>query len=139
MIQLAPPLYSEKSRTTGGRGYGTASGSDGRRDATLPIPGKGGIGTNPEQLFAAGWPGRFEGATRMASGKRKIALPGVTAIDAGVGRCLVGGERGLRARLNISLSDLEREAALALVNDAHGACAYSKVTRGNVEIVIAVV
>src|SRR4029077_8869319 len=99
---------SRKTHTTGGRENGASRSSDGRLDIKLSTPGTAGIGTNPEQLFAAGWSACFEGALGIAARKRKIALPSDTFIDAEVDLCMTDGAYFLQARLNISLPGLER-------------------------------
>src|SRR5580698_8952206 len=128
-------LFTAKVHTTGGR-EGASRSSDGRLDIKLSSPGSAGAGTNPEQLFAAGWSACFEGAMGLAARKMKVALPADTAIDAEVDLCLTDGAFFLQARLNVSLPGLEREAAQALVDAAHQTCPYSKATRGNIDIVI---
>ena len=129
-------VYTAKTHTTGGRENGAARSSDGRLDVRLSTPGSPRIGTNPEQLFAAGWSACFESAIALAAHKRKIALPAEVTIDAEVDLNLADGGYFLGARLNISLPGLEREAAQALVNEAHEICPYSKATRGNVYVEI---
>ena len=78
----AKVLYTGKTHTTGGRDGGAAHSSDGRLDIRLSVPGSAGTGTNPEQLFAAGWSACFEGAVGLAAREMKIQLPAETAIDA---------------------------------------------------------
>jgi len=129
-------LYTATTHTTGGRDNGTSRSTDGRLDIKLSVPGSAGIGTNPEQLFAAGWSACFEGAMGLAARKMKVALPPDTAIDAEVDLCLVDGAFFLQARLNISLPGLERGVAQALADAAHQTCPYSKAIRGNVDVVI---
>ena len=128
-------LYTARVHTTGGR-QGVARSSDGHLDIKLSAPGSGGGGTNPEQLFAAGWSACFEGAMGLAARKMKIALPADLAIDAEVDLCLTDGAYFLQARLNVSLPGLEREVAQALADAAHQTCPYSKAIRGNVDVVI---
>lgn len=138
IIQQTPfkkAIYTAKIHTTGGR-EGASRSSDGRLDVKLATPGSARIGTNPEQLFAAGWSACFEGAIGKAAQNRKIKLPADTAIDAEVDLCLVEGEYFLQARLNVSLPGLEREVAQALVDAAHQICPYSKATRGNIPVAI---
>ena len=139
MTQLGKVAYTAKTRTTGGREHGVSRSSDGRLDIKLSIPGGPGVGTNPEQLFAAGWSACFEGALGLAARKMKIALPADTAIDAEVDLNLAEGAYFLGARLNISLPGLDREVARALADAAHQTCPYSKAIRGNVDVVINVV
>jgi lipoyl-dependent peroxiredoxin len=132
-------LYTAKTHTTGGRDNGTSRSTDGRLDIKLSVPGSKGIGTNPEQLFAAGWSACFEGAMGLAARKMKIALPADTAIDAEVDLCLVDGAFFLQARLNVSLPGLDRVVAQALADAAHQTCPYSKAIRGNVDVVITLI
>ncbi|WP_425613407.1 organic hydroperoxide resistance protein [Anatilimnocola sp. NA78] len=135
MTQLEKVIYTAKTHTTGGRD-GAAQSSDGRLDVKLSSPGTSGTGTNPEQLFAAGWSACFIGAMGVAASKLKVSLPADRAIDAEVD--LGTGEAGylLRARLNVSLPGLEREVARAIVDAAHQICPYSKATRGNIDVEI---
>ena len=128
-------LYTAKTHTTGGR-EGTSRSNDGRLDIKLSSPGTPGSGTNPEQLFAAGWSACFEGAMGIAAKKMKVTLPANFYIDAEVDLCLAEGEYSLQARLNVNLPGLEREVAQALVDAAHQTCPYSKAIRGNVDVQI---
>jgi osmotically inducible protein OsmC len=134
--QSGKVLYTAKTHTTGGRENGVSRSSDGRLDIKLSTPGTAGSGTNPEQLFAAGWSACFEGAMGIAARKRKIALPADLAIDAEVDLCLADGGYFLQARLNVSLPGVERDTAQALTDEAHQTCPYSKATRGNIDVVI---
>jgi Ohr subfamily peroxiredoxin len=131
-------LYTGKTHTTGGRD-GESRSSDGRLDVKLSSPGSTGKGTNPEQLFAAGWSACFIGAMGLAAGKLKIALPADLAVDAEVDLANSDGAYFLKARLNVSLPGLDREVAQALADAAHQTCPYSKATRGNVDVVIHIV
>jgi Ohr subfamily peroxiredoxin len=128
-------LYTAKTHTTGGRD-GASRSHDGRLEVELSSPGTKGNGTNPEQLFAAGWSACFEGAMGVAARKMKVALPAETAIDAEVD--LNSNDAGyfLRARLNVSVPGLSRDVAQAIVNEAHQICPYSKATRGNIDVAI---
>jgi lipoyl-dependent peroxiredoxin len=136
MTQVEKVLYTAKTHTTGGRENGAARSSDGRLDIRLSTPGTGRIGTNPEQLFAAGWSACFESAIGLVARKRKIALPGDVAIDAEVDLNLADGAYFLRVRLNVSLPGVEREVAQSLIDEADQTCPYSKATRGNIEVAI---
>ena len=136
MTQLKKVLYTAKVHTTGGRDGGASRSDDGRLDIKHSIPGTPGTGTNPEQLFAAGWSACFEGAMGLAARKMKIALPADLAIDAEVDLCLTDGAYSLQARFNVSLPGLEQEVAQALVDAAHQTCPYSKATRGNIDVAI---
>jgi Ohr subfamily peroxiredoxin len=131
-------LYTSKVHTTGGRD-GASRSSDGRLDITLSVPGMPGNGTNPEQLFAAGWSACFLGAMGVAAARMKTRLPANAAIDAEVDLCGTGGEWFLQARLNVSLPGLDREIAQALVDAARETCPYSKATRGNIDVAFNVV
>ena len=129
-------LYTAKTRTTGGR-EGASRSSDGRLDVKLSSPGTKGNGTNPEQLFAAGWSACFEGAMQVVAKQMKVALPPETAIDAEVDLNSDGATNYfLRARLNVSVPGIARDAAQAIVNAAHQLCPYSKATRGNIDVAI---
>jgi len=136
MAQSGKLLYTAKVHTTGGREAGHAHSSDDRLDVRLSVPGAPGNGTNPEQLFAAGWSACFEGAMAFVARRMKVTLPPNYAIDAEVD--LNAGDDGffLRARLNISLPGMERELAERVVAEADKTCPYSKATRGNIEVAI---
>lgn len=129
-------LYTARTHTTGGRDGGSSRSSDGRLDIKLSVPGTPGTGTNPEQLFAAGWSACFEGAMGLVARQMKIAMPAGTAIDADVDLKLADSGYSLGVRFNVSLPGLERDVAQALVDGAHRTCPYSKATRGNIELVI---
>jgi osmotically inducible protein OsmC len=136
MTQLDKVLYTGKTHTSSGGRDGTSRSTDGRLDIKLSSPGTAGNGTNPEQLFAAGWSACFIGAMGLAAGKMKIALPADLAVDAEVDLGTIGGAYFLQARLNVSLPGLEREVAQALVDAAHQTCPYSKATLGNIGVAI---
>ena len=133
---LAPGkvIYTAKIHTIGGRENGAARSSDGQLDVKLALPGSSRIGTNPEQLFAAGWSACFEGAIAVAAHKKKIKLPADVAIDAEVDLHLDDGAYVLSARLNVSIPGIERSIAQGLVDDAKGICPYSKATSGNIAV-----
>ena len=131
-------LYTAKVHTTGGRD-GASRSADGRLDIRLSTPGVAGHGTNPEQLFAAGWSACFEGAMAIAARKMNIALPSDVAIDAEVDLNTSEGAFFLSARLNVSLPGLDRDVAKAVVEAAHQTCPYSKATRGNIEVEVNVI
>ena len=138
MIKIEKVLYTGRTRTTGGR-EGTSRSDDAALDVRLSPPGSGKGGTNPEQLFAAGWSACFIGALGLAAGKRKLRLPSETAVDAEVDLGMAGEGYFLQARLNISLPGLEKDLAHALVEEAHQTCPYSKASRGNIDVVLTVV
>jgi Ohr subfamily peroxiredoxin len=136
MSQTEKLLYTARTRTTGGRQDGMSRSSDGRLDVRLSPPGSAGIGTNPEQLFAAGWSACFKGAMEIAARKRKIVLPSKSAIDAEIDLVLDEGAYALRARLGVSLPGLDRDVARDLVDEAHQTCPYSKAVRGNIDVTV---
>jgi osmotically inducible protein OsmC len=129
-------VYTAKTHTSGGRENGVSRSSDGRLDVKLSLPGSARIGTNPEQLFAAGWSACFESAIGLAARKRKIALPADLAIDAEVDLNLAESGYFLSTRLNISLPGIEREVAQSLLDEADQLCPYSKATRDNIDVAI---
>ncbi len=131
-------LYTAKVHVTGGR-EGAARSSDGRLDVQLAVPGSPGAGTNPEQLFAAGWSACFEGAMAIAAKAKGVTLPADLAIDAEVD--LRHGDEGysLAARLNVSVPGVEPEIARQLIEAAHRTCPYSKAIKGNIDAVVALV
>jgi lipoyl-dependent peroxiredoxin len=135
----AKVVYTAKTHTSGGRERGSSRSSDGRLDVRLSTPGSPRIGTNPEQLFAAGWSACFESAIALAARKRKIALPADATIDAEVDLNLADGGYLLSARLYVSLPGVERNVAQTLVDEAHEICPYSKATRGNMDVAIKLV
>ena len=135
MTQIEKVLYTAQTHTTGGRD-GAARSSDGRLGVKLSSPGTAGGGTNPEQLFAAGWSACFIGAMGVAASQMKVALPADRAVDAEVDLGMTDGGYLLRARLNVSLPGLEREVAQSIVDAAHQICPYSKATRGNIDAAI---
>jgi lipoyl-dependent peroxiredoxin len=126
-------IYTAKTHTTGGRDGGSSRSSDGRLDVKLSIPGVPGNGTNPEQLFAAGWSSCFTSAMKIAAAKMKVKFPPDHAIDSEVDLCLDDNDRYfLRARFTISLPGIEPDVAQAIVNAADQLCPYSRVTQGNI-------
>ncbi len=133
MQSLDKVLYTGKTHVVGGR-EGHARSDDGQLDVALSPPGSGRPGTNPEQLFAAGWSACFEGAMKKAARGLQITLPTGTAIDAEIDLGLAGEDFQLQARLTVSLPGLAREQAQALVEQAHRTCPYSRATRGNIDV-----
>lgn len=136
MIHLEKVLYTAKTHTTGGRDGGASRTSDGHLDVKLSPPGTAGSGTNPEQLFAAGWSACFLSAIKLIAGKMKVALPADVAIDAEVDLGPAGDGYALAARLNVSLPGVDREVAERLLEAAHVVCPYSRATHGNIDVVI---
>ena len=135
MAQLEKVLYTARAHTTGGRD-GASRTDDGRLDVKLSSPGTSGTGTNPEQLFAAGYSACFIGAMKAVAGKMKVTLPQDLAVDAEVDLGPIPNAYGIAARLNVSLPGMDRAAAQALVDAAHKVCPYSNATRGNIDVQI---
>jgi osmotically inducible protein OsmC len=139
MTKVEKVLYTAKAHTTGGRDDGTSRTDDGRLQVTLSRPGTSGNGTNPEQLFAAGWSACFLSAIKLTAGKRKVALPAELAVDCEIDLGTTRGGLGLAARLNVSLPGMAQEAARSLVETASHVCPYSLATSGNIEVNYSVV
>jgi Ohr subfamily peroxiredoxin len=133
----AKTLYTANVHTVGGR-EGSALSSDHQLDVRLSPPGTNRPGTNPEQLFAAGWSACFEGALGLAAKEAGVQLPAETAVDAEV-NLNYGEAEGyfLTARLNVSIPGLSEEAAQMLINRAHETCPYSKMTIGGIDASVA--
>jgi osmotically inducible protein OsmC len=132
--------YTAKTHTSGGRRGGVSRSDDGRLEVKFSAPGVPGTGTNPEQLFAAGWSACFISAMGLVANKMKVKLPADAAIDTEIDLCKSGDVYFLRARLNVSLPGLEREVARAIVDATHAeTCAYSNATRGNIDVTLNVV
>jgi len=134
--QSAKVIYTAKTHTTGGRDGGSSRSSDGQLDIKLSTPGTSRPGTNPEQLFAAGWSACFIGAMKIAAGAMKVRLPADVALDTEVDLCSGAEGYFLQARLNASLPGLERQVAQSILEAAHQTCPYSRATRGNIEVAI---
>jgi lipoyl-dependent peroxiredoxin len=138
-------LYTAHATSTGGR-TGSTESSDGAIKLPLTTPkemgGAGGEGTNPEQLFAAGYSACFIGAMKAVAGKKKIALPGEVSIKADVSIGPMTGKPGafgIAVAMAIDVPGMEREALQDLVAAAHEVCPYSNATRGNIDVMLTVV
>lgn len=135
-------FYTAHATSTGGR-EGTSRSDDGALDVKLSTPkgmgGAGGSGTNPEQLFAAGYSACFIGAMKYVAAVQKVQLPADTRIDAEVGIGPIPNGFGIQVALNISLPGMDKAAAEKLVEAAHQVCPYSNATRGNIEVALRVV
>jgi Ohr subfamily peroxiredoxin len=138
-------LYTAHATSTGGR-TGKTESSDGVINLELTTPkelgGGGGSGTNPEQLFAAGYSACFIGAMKAVAAKQKLSLPNEVSIktDVSIGPMTgKAGAFGIAVDMAISVPGLERAAAEKLVADAHEVCPYSNATRGNVDVKLTVV
>ncbi|HEV7693793.1 MAG TPA: organic hydroperoxide resistance protein [Hyphomonadaceae bacterium] len=138
MNKLDKVVYTAKTHTVGGRD-GASRSSDGRLDIKHSPPGGPGTGTNPEQLFAAGWSACFLGAMKFVANQQKIQLPADTAIDAEVDLGPVPGGFCIAARLNVSIPGMDKGEAQKLVDAAHQVCPYSRATRGNIEATVVAV
>lgn len=139
-MALEKVLYTAHATSTGGR-QGTSRTSDGALDVQLATPkemgGAGGAGTNPEQLFAAGYSACFIGALKAVAGKQGVRVPNDVSIDAAVSfGPLAGGAvgYGIAVEMNIKLPGVERDKAQQLVQAAHQVCPYSNATRGNIDV-----
>jgi lipoyl-dependent peroxiredoxin len=144
-MAIEKALYTATATATGGRS-GTAKSSDGAIDVTLSTPkelgGAGGPGTNPEQLFAAGYSACFIGAMKAVAGKQKINLPAEVSItsDVAIGpHANKPGAFGIQVDMRISVPGMDRAALEALVKTAHEVCPYSNATRGNVDVSLTIV
>lgn len=136
-------LYRAHATAEGGR-EGSAASDDSRLQVKLSTPkelgGGGGEGTNPEQLFAAGYSACFLGALKFVAGKEKVKLPEDTrvAADVGIGPRDDGTGFGIAVDLKISIPGLDTAEAQDLVNKAHVVCPYSHATRGNIDVNLSV-
>lgn len=135
-------IYRAHATATGGR-EGHAKSSDGALDVKLSTPkelgGAGGDGTNPEQLFAAGYSACFLGALKHVASQEKVKLPQDTQIDGHVGIGAIPTGFGIEVELKISLPGLEKDTAQQLVDKAHIVCPYSNATRGNINVTLTLV
>lgn len=141
-MSIEKVLYRATATATGGRD-GRALSSDGVLDAKLATPrelgGAGGEGTNPEQLFAAGYSACFLSALKFVAGREKVALPADASIEGTVGIGPIATGFGIEAELKISLPGLARDQAEALVQKAHLVCPYSNATRNNIDVTLTIV
>jgi Ohr subfamily peroxiredoxin len=126
-------IYTAKVHTTGGR-VGASRSDDGRLEVKLSRPGTPGAGTNPEQLFAAGWSACYESAMELVARRMKIAPPADLAVDAEVDLGPNGDAYDVAVRLNISLPGVEPDVARRLVDATHHVCPYSRATHGNIAV-----
>jgi lipoyl-dependent peroxiredoxin len=136
-MSIEKVLYRAHAQITGGRD-GRAVVPESKLDLKLTTPkelgGAGGDGANPEQLFAAGYSACFIGAMKFVAASQKIALPADVSIDATVGIGPIPAGFGIEVELKVSLPGMARDAAEALVAQAHQVCPYSNVTRGNIDV-----
>ena len=132
-MEIEKVLYTAKTHTIGGR-EGSAKSSDEKLNILLTPPGLSGKGTNPEQLFAAGWSACYIGALGLAAKKLGTVLPKETYIDAEVDLGLNDEAYFLQARLFVCIPDIDKETVEQLVELAHQTCPYSKALKGNINI-----
>jgi Ohr subfamily peroxiredoxin len=141
-MALDKVLYTAHATATGGR-TGVAESSDGALKVTLTTPkelgGAGGAGTNPEQMFAAGYAACFIGAMKAVGGRMKLKVPDDVSISSEVGIGPIPAGFGIQVAMRITLPGLERAQAEALVAAAHQVCPYSNATRGNIDVSLTVV
>ncbi|WP_434984819.1 organic hydroperoxide resistance protein [Vreelandella zhaodongensis] len=141
-MSIETVAYRAHAHATGGR-EGHAKSSDGALDIKLSTPkelgGTGGEGTNPEQLFAAGYSACFLGALKHVASQEKVTLPEDTQIDGSVGIGAIPIGFGIEVELKISLPGLEKDVAQTLVDKAHIVCPYSNATRGNIDVTLTLV
>ena len=137
-------LYTAKATSTGGR-TGNTESSDGRIKLQLSTPrelgGDGGPGTNPEQLFAAGYSACFIGAMKAVAARQKIRLPSEVSITADVSIGPMTGKAGafgIAVAMVVSVPGMDRAAVEALVATAHQVCPYSNATRDNIDVALSV-
>ncbi|ROR21589.1 Ohr subfamily peroxiredoxin [Comamonas sp. BIGb0124] len=138
-MSIEKVLYVAQATATGGR-EGQAQTSDKRLTVTLSTPkelgGAGGEGTNPEQLFAAGYSACFLGALKFVAGREKVALSAETSVSGQVGIGAIPTGFGIEVELTVSVPGVDREVAQKLVDAAHIVCPYSNATRGNIDVTI---
>ena len=134
-------LYTAQATATGGRD-GRAASSDQVLDVRLSTPrelgGAGGPGTNPEQLFAAGYSACFLSALKFVAGKARVALPAESRITGTVGIGPIPTGFALKVQLEISVPGLPKQQVQDLVEQAHRVCPYSNATRGNVDVALVI-
>ncbi|MFC4311291.1 organic hydroperoxide resistance protein [Steroidobacter flavus] len=140
-MSIEKVLYTAQATANGGRD-GRAKSSDNVLDIQLSTPrelgGAGGPGTNPEQLFAAGYSACFLGALKFVAGKEKIALPADTTVTGRVGIGAIPTGFGIEAQLTIKAPGLPKDQVQKLVEKAHIVCPYSNATRGNIDVTLVV-
>ena len=136
-MSIEQVLYTAHATATGGRD-GRAVSSDGVLDIQLSTPrelgGAGGPGTNPEQLFAAGYSACFLGAMKFVAARDKFKIPADVTVNGNVGIGAIPTGFGIEVELKISLPGMESGDAQALVDRAHIVCPYSNATRGNIDV-----
>ncbi len=141
-MSIEKVLYTAHATSQGGRA-GTSASDDNRLSVTLSTPkalgGDDGAGTNPEQLFAAGYSACFLGALKFVAGQKKVPVPAGTTISADIGIGPIPTGFGIQAALTINLPGVDRAVAEELVQAAHIVCPYSNATRGNIDVTLTTV
>jgi Ohr subfamily peroxiredoxin len=134
-------IYATEATSTGGR-EGRAATADGRLDVGLSVPkefgGPGAEGTNPEQLFAAGWSACFLSAIKLMGRLGKVAIPDATTVTAKIGVGAVTDGYVFTSELVIAIPGVDRNVAEELVAGAHQRCPFSRATRGNIDVVLTI-
>lgn len=137
MHKLEQVVYTGTATATGGR-EGVAKSSDGALDVKLSTPealgGAGGDGTNPEQMFAAGYSACFIGALKHVAAAEKVKLGSDISVTGDVSIGPIPQGFAIAVKLTVDLGDLDKDTAQSLVDKAHQVCPYSNATRGNVEV-----
>lgn len=140
-MSLDKVLYTAQAKVNGGRD-GRATADDEAIDLKLTTPkglgGPGGDGTNPEQLFAAGYAACFTGALKLVASKQKVTIPEASTIEGLVGIGPVGQGFGIQVELRIDVPELDKDLVQKLVDQAHEVCPYSNATRGNIDVTLTV-
>lgn len=141
-MSIAKVLYRASATATGGRD-GRAVVPESQLELKLTTPrelgGAGGDGTNPEQLFAAGYSACFLGAMKFVAAREKVAIPADVSVNGNVGIGAIPTGFGIEVELKISLPGMAHDAALALIEKAHVVCPYSNATRNNIDVTLTLV
>jgi len=142
MMKPEKILYETEVTATGGRD-GKAASADGLLAVPLSVPksmgGPGGDGTNPEQLFAAGYAACFLGAVKLVARTRKLTPSAEPTVTAKVAMGPVPAGYALAVELKVSLPGIEKSVAQEVVAGAHERCPYSNATRGNIVVMLTVI
>lgn len=140
-MALQQVLYTAHATSTGGR-QGSSATDDGRLSVNLSVPkamgGDDGPGTNPEQLFAAGYSACFLGALKFVAGQKKTPVPATTTVKADVGIGPLPTGFGIQVALTVTIPGMDTAQATELVNAAHIVCPYSNATRNNIDVTLTV-
>lgn len=136
-MSIEKVIYRAKATSTGGRD-GKARSDDGKLEVKLDVPsemgGGGGEGTNPEQLFAAGYSACFLGALKLVAGKEKAQLPDDVSVTGEVGIGKIPNGFGIEVDLTVKASGMDQAQLKDLVDKAHIVCPYSNATRNNIDV-----